>query len=618
VIDVGETEARMARTQPVSAGDPRSTAPRNAPMRFAVALAFALAATCAWGAADPNKILRIASPDIETLDPHQYNDRPSFDVLTAIFEGLYEWDYLASPAKLTPVEAAALPEITDGGKTWTMRVKPGFFFTDDPAFRGKPREVTADDFVYSLKRWLDPNLRRGGDPIVADLVVGAREVVDAARKGSAKFDYDRPIAGLRALDKYTIQLKLKESNFPNIENFVTQRVVAREVVEAAGGDIREHPVGTGPYRLREWKRGSRVVLEANPAYRTVHFPESSNPALAAIVKEMRGKSLPQIGVIEISVIEEDVTRLLEFDRGRLDVVVLRGEIASRLLTGNTLKPEYAARGIVRLAVPEPYLFSIYVNVADAAIGGMSNDRIALRRAIALGFDVENLIKVLYAGLALPANQLVPPGVTGHDPEFAPRLPHDPRAANALLDRFGYDKRDPDGYRRGPDGKPLTLTLSLRTGAISREIQTQWKKDMDAIGLRMDYRLTPFQDVIKDLEAGKFQLYFGGYGGIPSGYAELMQLYGKEPPSVNASRFDSPDYDRAMEEYLKSGRDAEQVATARRMSEIARTYVPIIPAIFRLENNFLQPWIQGYRPQMFQTYWKYVDIDLARQRRAQGK
>src|SRR5262249_14863462 len=156
---------------------------------------------------------------------------------------------------------------------------------------------------------------------------------------------------------------------------------------------------------------------------------------------MRGKSLPQIGVVEINIIEEDVTRLLEVDRGKLDVIVLRGEIASRLLTNNKVKPEYASRGIVRLAVPEPYLFSIYVNVAAPAIGGMTNDRIALRRAIALGFDVENLIKVLYAGLALPANQLVPPGVSGHDPEFAPRISHDPRAANALLDRFGYDKRD---------------------------------------------------------------------------------------------------------------------------------------------------------------------------------
>jgi len=581
-------------------------------------LVLALASSCVVEAADPNKVLRIASADIETLDPHQYTDSPSFDVITAIFEGLYEWDYLASPPKLAPVGAAKLPEIADGGKSWTISVRPGVFFTDDPAFRGKPREVTADDYVYSLKRWLDPNLHRGGDPIVTDLLVGARPVVDAARKGGATFDYDQPIPGLRALDRYTLQLTLIETNYPNIENYLTTCVIAREVVEVAGADVRTRAVGSGPYRLKEWKRGSRVVLEANPAYRTVRFPESSDPALAPTVREMRGRSLPQVGVVEINMIDEDVTRLLEFDRGQLDFVALRGEIANRPLAGGKLKPEVAARGIVRQVFPEPYLFSITLNLADPVIGGMANERIALRRAIALAFDVENMVKVVYAGQALPANQLVPPRVMGHDPEFPPRPPRNHAAANALLDRFGYTRRDHDGYRRAPDGRALTLTLSLRTGAVSREIQTQWKKDMDAIGLRMAYRLVPFQDIIKELDAGNFQMYFGGYGGIPSGYAVLMQLYGKEPPTVNPSRFRSAEFDRAMEEFLRAPKDAEQIAAARRMSELAQTYVPMIPAIFRLENDFVQPWLLGFRPQMFQTYWKYLDIDLARRRQAAGK
>jgi ABC-type transport system substrate-binding protein len=585
-------------------------------VRLFAVLAVAWAGTVS--AADPAKVLRVASPDIETLDPHQYNDSPSFDVLAAIFEGLYEWDYLASPARLAPVGAAALPEVTESGKLWTIRVKPGIFFTDDPAFGGKPREVVADDYVYSLKRWLDPDLRRGGNPIVTDLIVGARAVVDAARQAGAGLDYDRPIAGLRALDRNTLQLRLNETNFPNIEEFLTTRVAAREVVESAGADIRTRAVGTGPFRLKEWKRGSRIVLEANPGYGPARFPESGDPAQAGLVRSMQGRTLPQIGVVEISVIEEDVTRLLEFDRGRLDYVVLRGEIANRLLANGRLRPEYAARGIARHVFPEPYLFSFYLNIADPVIGGMGNERVALRRAIALAIDTESLVKVVYAGQAVPANQLVPPRATGHDPALPARPPHDPVAANALLDRYGYGKRDPDGYRRAPDGKPLTLTLSLRSAAISREIQTLWKKEMDAIGLRMGYRLTPFQDVIKELEAGKFQMYFGGYGGIPSGYAELIQLSGTEPPTVNASRFKSGEYDRALAEFLKSPGEAGQIAAARRMSEIAQTYAPLIPVVFRLENNFVQPWVQGFAPPVFQTYWKYLDIDLARRRQVDGR
>ena len=162
-----------------------------------------LAIATAAGAADPDKVLRVAMPDIETLDPHQYSDDPSFQVLRAIFEGMYEWDYLASPARLSPLAAVALPEITDGGKTWTMRLKPGIYFTPDPAFNGKPRELVAADYVYSLKRWLDPNLHRGGAPINTDLIVGARAIVDAAARAGGKFDYDRPMEGLRAIDRYT-------------------------------------------------------------------------------------------------------------------------------------------------------------------------------------------------------------------------------------------------------------------------------------------------------------------------------------------------------------------------------------------------------------------------------
>ena len=158
-------------------------------------------------------------------------------------------------------------------------------------------------------------------------------------------------------------------------------------------------------------------------------------------------------------------------------------------------------------------------------------------------------------------------------------------------------------------------MSLRTGGISREMETLLKKNMDAIGIRMDFRLAPFQDIIKEVQAGKFQIYSGGYGGLPSGYGELVQLYGKSTPEVNTTRFKSADFDRAFEDFLTSGNAAEQIATARKMSDIARIYVPLIPIIFRLENDFVQPWLKGFAPAVFTTYWKYLDIDLELQKRA---
>lgn len=594
---------------------PAAPAPRIAARIARLAMTALFAAATAAAAADPAKVLRVATPDIETLDPQQWSDDPSFQVQDAIFEGLYEWHYLDSPPHLSPLTATALPEIADGGRTWTMHVRPGIFFTDDPAFRGKPRELVAADYVYSLTRWLDPNLVRGGNPAIADIVVGARAVVDAASRPGAALDYDRPIAGLRALDRYTLQIKVTEPYYPVIEGWLTQGAVAREVVEAAGGDIRAHPVGTGPYKLREWKRGSRIVLEANPGYRTLQFPESSDPARAALVASMRGKALPQIGAVELAVIDEDLPRLLEFDRGRLDQIFLRGEVANRPLADGRLAPAYAARGVTRIVFPEPYVFSFYFNIADAGIGGMDREHIALRRAIGLGIDLAALANVVYAGQAVPANQKIPPGVTGHDPALPPTSRYDPAAAAALLDRFGYSRRDAEGYRLRPDGSPLRLTLSQRSGQVSREIATLWKKNMDALGIRFEFHLTPFQDLIKEVESGKFQICFAGFGGNPSGYAQLAQLYGKSSRATNLSHFRLAAYDALVEQFLKSSRPDEQIALARRMSEIADAYMPIFPALFRLENDYVQPWLTGFSPPLWNNYWKYLDLDVARRNAA---
>jgi oligopeptide transport system substrate-binding protein len=577
---------------------------------------FALFLCCvafAAGAADPAKVLRIAQFDIDTLDPQQFTDDPSFQVIMALFEPLYEWDYLSPTPKLVPLTAAALPEVTDGGRVWTLRLKRGILFTDDPAFKGKPRELVADDYLYSFKRWLDPNLRRAGQPVLTDLILGARPVVEAAKK-AGKFDFDAPIEGLRAIDRYTLQIRMSEPNYPTVRDMLSfVGAVPREVAEAAGPDLRTRAVGTGPFRLKEWKRGSRLILEANPNYREAYFPESERKEDADLVRSMKGKRVPFVERVEVNIIDEDITRLLLFEQGGLDFVQLRGEIATRLLANGKLKPEYAARGITRMVNVEPFLFAMYFNMKDPVIGGIGNERIALRRAIALGWDAETMIKIVLADQAIPANQMIPPGVGGHDPELPVKALYDPATARALLDRFGYDKRDPDGFRRAPDGSRLTLTLSLRTGGVMREVQTLWKKNMEAIGLRTDFNVAPFQDIIKDLEKGKFQMYQGGFGGSPSGYNVHSQLHGKQPQRVNVSQFANAEYDRAAEAFLRSGSDDEQIAAARTMYGIARTYMPELPVYFRLESNYVQPWLRGFRPGVFSSYWKYLDIDPAKRK-----
>src|SRR5438128_3447890 len=266
-------------------------------------------------AADMSKTLRVAFPVAETgFDPQATSDLYSDTVQRAIFDTLYSFDYLTRPYKRVPKTAAALPDISDGGRTWTLRVKPGIYFADDPAFKGRKRELTAADYVYSWKRLIDPRVRSPFSWFQQDKIVGADPIVEAAKK-SGRFDYDASIEGLQAIDRYTLRLKLKEPDYI-MHGYMTQSpmaAVAREVIEAYGdasGWAMANPVGTGPYKLLSWRRGAQIVLEANPNYRDEVFPDSNDPADKELVARMRGKKLPIVGRIEISILEESNPRPL--------------------------------------------------------------------------------------------------------------------------------------------------------------------------------------------------------------------------------------------------------------------------------------------------------------------
>ncbi len=587
--------------------------------RTAFALAALALAACSLfvqshaRAADPAKVLRFALPDITSLDPQQGTDLYSTRVATALFEGLYQYDYLASPAKIVPNAAAAMPEIADGGRTWTIRLKRGMRFVDDPVFRGKPREVVAGDFVYALKRWIDPTLKGGGEPALTDLVVGARPVVDAAKAPGAKFDYDRPIEGLVAVDAHTLRIRTTAVDYTLLERLASlpSFAVAREAIEAAGADVMTKPVGSGPYVLKEWRKGSRIVLEANPGYRTFAFPSSADPAHRALEAEMGGAKLPAVGRIEIAIIEEFLPELLSFEKGDLDYVGLGGPVLGRVLQDGKLRPELAARGVRHVRSVAPNLIFTYFNMDDPELGGFAPARIALRRAIGMGFNTPDFIRVMYQGQALPANQLLPPHVEGHDPSLPAKATYDPAAARALLDRFGYRDRDGDGYRETPEGKPFVLVHSSLPDSWSREADTLWLKSMDAIGLRLRVNTAPFADLLKQSLAGQLPMFNLGYRALDaSGFQILATLWSRSPPDTNRSRFRLPEYDAAYEAFLRTPPGPERNALARRMSELVQNYAPMSFQVFSVVNVFVHPWVKGYYPSPFGFSWKYLDVDPA--------
>ena len=588
----------------------------------AVLVVAAAIAPPAAAQADPNKVLHVAFPIAETgFDPQAAGDLYSNHVIRAIFDTAYTYDYLARPLKLVPNTAVSLPQISADGRVWTMRIKPGIYFNDDPVFKGQKRELTAADYVYSWKRVIDPKVRSPNLQAFDDLFEGSDAAIAKARE-TGKFDYDAPMEGLLAVDRYTIQIKLKRPSYDLLSNLtqIFSGAVAREVIETYG-DLStwamQNPVGTGPYRLKEWRRGQKIVLEANPSFRDVSFPDSRDPQDRDIVARMKGAKLPRIGRIEITIIEESQPRLLAFEKGDLDYVTVPGDLVWNVMgKDNKPLPRFAAAGVTLARGTQPAITFTYFNMEDPVVGGYTKERIALRRAIGMAYNVDEEVRVLRQGQGMPATQVIPPGVTGHDPKFSGHAKFDPQGANALLDKFGYIDRDKDGWRDLPDGKPLVLKMGTSPSAIDRQFNELWQRNLTEIGVRVEFVNQKFADLLKMARAGQLQMWaLGNTSLTPEGYQFLGLLYGGFSGLSNLSRFKQPDFDRVYDLSRSLPDSPERTKYFREMSQIVSAYSPWMLNAYRIENIVVYPWVIAFKYNAFQNHpWMYYDIDLKMPRR----
>jgi ABC-type transport system substrate-binding protein len=566
-------------------------------------------------AADMGKTLRVAFPvDVTGFDPQVTQDVYSGYIERALFDTLYVYDYLARPYRLIPATAAALPEIRDDGRTIVIRLKAGIRFTPDPAFRGAPRELTADDYVYSWKRLIDPVVHSPNIYLLEDKLVGGDEAIAAAKK-SGRFDYDAKLEGLQALDRYTLQVKLKSPDYGLVDQMTTTQLaaVAREVVEAYGAKANgwnmERPVGTGPYLLRDWRRGSRIVLEANPDYRDVRFPDAGEPADSETIRRYKGARLPLVGRVDIAIIEESNPRLLAFRSKELDYVYIPTDLVDQVVANGKLKSEYAREGIVWSRVLEPSLQYTYFNMEDPFVGGYTPDRIALRRAIVMGYNRDEEIRVIRNGQAIAATQPVPPGLTGHDPTQKRASRYDPAAARALLDKFGYRDRDGDGFREMPDGKKLVIRMGSSPTALNRLQDELWARNMDAIGIKLEFVKQKWPDLLKMSMAGQLMMWNIGWTvGVRDGDTFLGLLYSKNKGNLNDARFSLPEFDRLYEQSKMLPDGPQRTALFRRMTDIIEVYAPWHPGYFTYRNALAQPWLRNYKQHAFTAHpWWMLDV-----------
>ena len=589
----------------------------------AAASASSPAAAAAPAAVAP-KVLRYAFPIAETgFDPARIVDLYSRIITAHIFESLYTWDPLARPAKLRPLIAQGMPEPSADFRTWTVKIKPGIYFADDPAFGGKKREVVAQDFVYALKRFADPANK---SPVVAGVLdqkyIGLAALRDKALKEKKPFDYDSEIEGIRALDRYTVQFKLEESR-PRFGDGLAANdlfgAVAREVVEKYGDAITAHPVGTGPFRLVQWRRSSLIVLERNPQYREVVYEAEPAPDDAegqAVLARMKGKRLPMIDRVEVSIIEESQPRWLAFLNRQIDLINVPAEFVNQAVPNGKVAPHLAKQGIRAYRLLNPDTAFTYFNMDDPVVGGYTPARIALRRAVALGMDVEREIRVVRRGQAVPAQSVIVPHTTGYDPKFkSENGDHDPARAKALLDLHGYVDKDGDGWRDLPDGKPLVLEVATQPDQLSRQFDELWKKNMERIGIRVKFFPGKWPEQLKAARAGKLQLWtLGSSAASPDGQGALARLYGPQAGSQNLARFKNEEFDRIYQRMQVIPDGPERLELFRQAKLISLAYMPYKVTVHRFSNDLVQPWLVGYRrPLFWSEWWHVVDIDESARR-----
>jgi len=565
------------------------------------------------------KTLRYAFPIAETtFDPAKVSDLYSRIITSHVFAAPYKFDYLARPYKMQPDTAAAMPEVTDDFRTWTIRIRPGIYFADDPVFKGRKRELVAQDYVYSWKRFYDPkNKSPSYSSYNEEGVIGLQALREEALKNNKPFDYDRPVEGVRALDRYTLQFKLERPRPRFIYTIADASLfgaVAREVDEFYGDAVGDHPVGTGPFRLVQWRRSSQMVLERNPNFRELLYdaePNADDVQGQALAARFKGRRLPMVDRVEVSVIEEDQPRWLAFLNREIDLVAVPLSFSTQAAPGGKLAPNLARQGVQLARIVNPDVTLFYFNMEDPVVGGYTAERVALRRAISLGYDLHREISLLRRGQAIPAQTVAAPGSFGYDPAFkTENSEYNVPRAKALLEMYGYVDRDGDGWREQPDGSPLVVQYATTPDAISRQFDELWQINMTKIGIRIDFRTAKWPEHLKAARAGQLMMWSLGYSSASPDVQEGLQvLYGPAAGGQNLPRFKHARFDELYERTQAMPDGPERLALLREAFMIVTAYAPQKYIVHRIVTDLMHPWLVGYRRPLYgRQFWHYVDID----------
>ncbi len=541
----------------------------------------------------------VVSGDIKGFDPINASDIGSTSQIAKIYEGLLTYHWLKLPYELIPNLAEDMPVISNNGMTYTFKIRKGVYFQDDIAFPGgKGREVEASDFVYSIKRLADSKNQSTGWWLLDGKIKGLNEW----RKKYESLpivNYDEEVAGLRAIDKYTLEFQLVKE-FPQFLYSLAMSftsVVSKEVVAKYGAQFLNHPVGTGPYVLPVFDQGKRLVFTKNPTFREKFYPSDASPEFKHLLGDA-GKKLPLVDKIIVNVMVESQPAWLKFNKGEIDYLTIPKDNFSSTIVDNKLSEPMAKKGMKLTITPGLDVYYIGFNFDHKIF-----QNINLRRAMSLAYDIDTANQLFYNNTAFSAQSVSPPGIAGNVESFknqwrGPNL----ELAKKTLALAGY-----------PDGKGLPeITLDTTSSTTARQRAEYIQKQMEKIGIKIKIiaNLSPeYQAKVKKREVQMFD--YGWIGDYPDTENFLQIFYGpNSSPGANISNYNNPKFNKDFEAAVRMQNSPERTARYEKLNQMLAEEAVAIFTVHTQIYTLQQGWLKNFHDTDFiHDFYQYLNIDL---------
>lgn len=551
---------------------------------------------------------------VQTLDPADIGDVISDAVAEEIFECLYQYHYLKRPYQLIPQLAEDMPQVSEDRLSYVIRIKKGVYFSDDACFeKGKGRELKAGDFVYAWKRIANVKSLSKNWWIFDGKIAGLDEFRSYTKecKSRGEVDYSRSVEGLQTPDDYTLVIKLKKP-WPQITYLLAHlptAPIAKETEDYYGKDIISHPVGTGPFKLKVWNRGSFIEMVKNANYRTVLYPSQgeADDAAKGLLRDA-GKPLPFCNRIVWRIVTEDQPRWLMFLQGNIDITSIpKDNFGQAIAPGIELTADMKERNIKLATFQEPDTFWVGFNMEDPVLGKNK----PLRLAISCAIDRQKWIELFFNGRGDVAYGFIPPIMPGYDPNIKTfsKTEYNPEKAKVFL----RQAKELHG------GELPILKLSMPgTDTTYRQMGQFLQTAMLNIGLQVEAEYLDWPSYLEKLRTKGVQMYSSGWvADYPDVENFLQVFYSKTSPWPNSSNYCNAEFDRIYEMASVMPDSNERTELYRQAERIVAEDAPCAFMFHRVFYVMHHEWIENFKPNAYKSdsfgygLSKYYRIDAAK-------